>query len=235
MNRAAANITKCLVGLISLLLAACNTNSPTEPPQLTLVGAISTTQPPTSTPVVTLTPTPTPFPSRTPIPTPRRVVVSRISPEINPAQITPMAEGARLPDLTLTDIEGNVINLSEIGKPLALNFWSVGCGSCFFEFPLLQEFYAYHGENSLVVIGVNIADFSDETRIIAEQLEIQFPVVIDANAEFFTTYFNGAVVPTTIFITSEGIISEVVIGPIDAYNLDLQLQKIGLPPRERRG
>lgn len=115
---------------------------------------------------------------------------------------------------------------------MILNFWSVGCGSCFYEFPLLQQFYAHHGAENLAVVGINIADFPEETRVIADQLGIEFPMVVDQNAEFFATYFNGAVVPTTIFIDANGRVARVAIGPIDAYNIDQQLQDMGLAAYE---
>ena len=79
------------------------------------------------------------------------------------------------------------------------------------------------------MIGVNIADFPEETRVIGEQLGITFPLVVDEQAAFFSTYFNGAVVPTTIFITPDAQVAQVFIGPMDAFNIDLQLQALGLP------
>jgi thiol-disulfide isomerase/thioredoxin len=235
MNRAAVNIMKypgvkpvVFFLLVTTVLAACGSTASqaTITPDVQIVGDLAS-----PTPVPTHTGTPTPLPSRTPIPTARQVTVSRVDPNINPAQVTPIAAGADLPNLALTDINGNELNLRELvaeGRPLVLNFWSVGCGSCFFEFPLLQAFSEMHGDN-LLVIGINIADFPEETRVIGEQLGITFPQVVDARAELFTRYFNGAVVPTTIFIDGDGRVAQVVIGPLDAYNLDLQLQNIGLP------
>ncbi len=235
MNRAAVSIIVCLAALLLISLSACSaeeSSRATAVPQLQIIGQLSSNTPPVPTAILTLTPSPTPLPSRTPLPTPRQVVVSRISDSINPALVTPIAEGVALPDLVITDINGEEIHLNELNRPLVLNFWSVGCGSCFFEFPVLQAFYEHHGADHISIIGINIADFADETRIIAEQLHIQFPVVVDKNAEFFATYFQGAVVPTTIFIKADGTVSNVVIGPLDAYNLDLELQKIGLPAYE---
>lgn len=238
MNRAAANITLYHTALLLIscfMLVACSTGNEDRAalPHVQIIGEISTNIPPSVTPIKTLTPSPTAFPSRTPQPTLRQVVVSRIHENINPSLITPIAKGAKLPDLTLSDIYGNEIAFTEHNQPLVLNFWSVGCGSCFFEFPLLQEFYEYHSETNLQIIGINIADFPNETRIIGEQMGITFPLVVDYRAELFATYFNGAVVPTTIFITAEGAVSNVILGSLDVYNLDIELQKIGLPAYER--
>lgn len=224
------------MGIVVVLLGACSAAStPTATPQLQIIGDVPT-QPATEVAAIaTATASPTPLPSRTPLPTAPRVVVSRVNEDIDPAQVIPIAQGAPLPDLSLTDIDGQTLRLTDFaqqGRPLVLNFWSLGCGSCFYEFPILQEFAAYHGEDELAVICINIADFPEETRIIAEQLGITFPMVVDQGASFFTTYFNGAVVPTTIFITDDAQVAQVVTGPIDAHNIDLQLQNLGLPHRE---
>ncbi len=218
------------------LLAACDTNVPTTQPTSEVIFLEDAgTIPPIPTAEAlraTQTPTPTALPTRTPQPTPRQVTVSRIREDIDPRQVTPMAPGAQLPDLVLTDINGNAIDLRALDRPLVLNFWSVGCGSCFYEFPVLQSFYAHHGADALAMVGINIADFPEETRIIAEQMGAEFPQVVDANADFFATYFNGAVIPTTIFVDADGRISTVMTGPMDVYNIDLQLQALGLPARE---
>ncbi len=222
-----------LVGVGVLLgLAACGGEeaAPAAPEVRVIEEASSAT--PSLQARITDTPTPTPLPSRTPQPTPRQVTVSRISADIDPRQVTPIAPGAQLPALALTDIDGQTIDLSALGRPLVLNFWTVGCGSCFYEFPVLQDFYAHHGADNLAIIGVNVAEFPEVTRRFAQQMGATFPQVVDAQAEFFATYFNGAVVPTTIFVDAEGRISQVMTGPMDAYNIDLQLQALGLPARE---
>lgn len=244
MSHAAGSIILCLCGknrpcvkvilgglLVIIMLAACSSSEiPAPTPQVQIVGEIATFPPSTHAPVITPTALPTPLPSSTPMPTLRAVVVSRVSEAIDPRLVTPIAEGAPLPDLTLTDVHGKTIHLREMtGRPLVLNFWTVGCGSCFYEFPLLQQFAEHHGADALAVISINIAELPAETRLIAEQLGVTFPVVVDAGAELFTTYFNGAVVPTTIFIRRDGTVAQVMTGPLDAYNLDLQLQALGLP------
>jgi|GEM_PF-4881130 len=230
MNRVAVSIISFAIA--SVWLVACgaspNRDAPTATPFIEVVGEIEPIA--SSLPQASLTPSPTPLPSSTPFPTPREVTVSRISNDINPAEVTPIAQGVNIPALTLTDLDGDSIRLDQLEKPLVLNFWSVGCGSCFYEFPLLQEFYAFHNEdgNNLDVVGINIADFPEETRLLGEQLGIDFPMVVDENAALFATYFNGAVVPTTIFIHSDGTVQEVFIGALDAYNLDQNLQAMGL-------
>lgn len=241
MNRVAESIIPfpvvklLIVGVAWLLLVACSTQSepPTATPEIRVLGELSTKAALTATPRPSLTPSPTALPSRTPFPTPRQVTVSRAREDIDPRFVTPIAPDMPLPDLILTDIDGHEIRLRDFAeqnsRPLVLNFWSLGCGSCFYEFPVLQDFYAAHGADNLAVIGINIADFPEETRLVGEQLGIDFPLVVDHQAGFFTRYFNGAVVPTTIFITAEGEVLEVVTGALDAFNIDLRLQQLGLP------
>lgn len=240
MNRVAENIMSSSSGMklplklsilviTAVIVGACSATSDEASPEVIVSGELATDAPASPTPEITLTPTATPLPTRTPIPTAPQVSVSRIDPDINPAVVTPIAEGAPLPDIALTTIDGETLQLADFeGKPLVLNFWSLGCGSCFYEFPLLQAFHTAHGD-ALNVVGINISDFAEETRIIAEQLGATFPQVVDQQAALFATYFNGAVVPTTIFINAAGDVSYVAIGPMDAYNINLQLEQVGLP------
>lgn len=208
-----------------VLLVACESaDSDDITPEIRVIGEIST---PTLSPVpATRTPPPTPLPSQTPEPTPRRVSVMRIH-DLDSSQL--LEEGQPVPAIILSDIDGNEYTLDKLGgQVVIINFWTLGCGSCFYEFPFLQEAYATAPANSLMIFGVNVSDLADETRILAETLGIEFPMMVDPQGEIFGINFGGAVVPTTYFIDANGVVFDVVVGPMDRYNLHVKLAELGI-------
>lgn len=213
-----------LLGLILLIAACGSANSADVTPKVRVIGSISTA---THSPIPpTITPTPTPLPSQTPEPTPRRVSVTRIH-DLDSSQL--LQEGQPVPPIILTDIDGlDYVLDQQAGKVVIVNFWTLGCGSCFYEFPFFQKAYADAPTDSLLIIGVNVSDLADETRSLAQALNIDFPMAVDPQGGVFAAHFGGAVVPTTYFIAPDGTVFDVVVGPLDMYNLTTRLAELGI-------
>lgn len=216
---------KLLLGILISLLVACGSAQQQDiTPQIRVIGEISTVTPTPLPP--TQTPTPTPFPSQTPEPTPRQVSVTRIH-DLDASQM--LQVGQPVPSIVLTDIDGTDYSLDDFaGKVVVVNFWTLGCGSCFYEFPFLQEVYAAAPDDSLLVLGVNVSDLAEETRTLAQTLNIEFPMVVDPQGAVFAAHFGGAVVPTTYFIGPDGVVFDVFVGPLDRYNLYQNLVELGV-------
>ncbi|MCI0711149.1 MAG: TlpA family protein disulfide reductase [Chloroflexi bacterium] len=221
--------------IVALLIAACGGAAGSDPtPRVRVVGDRSTA---TSTTIPSSpTPSPTPLIVPTLASTPRNVRVTRINDDVDPSSAQLLEAGQPAPPITITDINGNQYRLDELdGKIIVLNFWTIGCGSCFFEFPVLQEIYADTDRDDLLVLGVNVSELAQETRILAYQLGIEFPMVVDPQGAVFNTHFGGTVVPTTYFIDQQGGVFDVVVGPIDMYNLQTRLAELGLEFQDVRG
>lgn len=198
--------------------------------QVHIVGQISTaTSTPLPSPASTHTPSPTPRQIATLAPTPRKVTVTRLNNAIDPLRPLNVQVGQPIPPITLTDIDGNNYLLSNLtGKVVVVNFWTVGCGSCFFEFPVFQSVYAQYADNDLLILAVNVSELIEETRQLGASLGITFPLVVDPQGEVFSHYFGGAVVPTTVVIDRGGRVAEVIIGPVDGPLLTSILAEAGL-------
>lgn len=231
---------KNLVGCILLfLITACGSQSDVPESredireaavQVNIVGQISTATPTTlPPPAATNTPSPTPRLLATLAPTPRKVTVTRLNEAIDPLRPLEVQVGQPIPPIPLTDIDGNDYLLNELaGKVVVVNFWTVGCGSCFFEFPVFQSVYAQYAQDDLLILAVNVSELVEETRQLGESLEITFPLVVDPQGEVFSHYFGGAVVPTTVVIGRDSTVAEVIIGPVDGPLLTSILAEAGL-------
>jgi hypothetical protein len=55
-----------------------------------------------------------------------------------------------------------------------------------------------------------------------------YPMIVDPQGEIFTTFFGGAVVPTTYFIAPDGTVGNTIVGPMDLHILREQLRDLGV-------
>lgn len=215
-----------LVWLVLLLfIVACN-DDPTITPEVRVVGEIPSYTPSMVPSTLTPTGSPTPLAVPTVTPTPRPVTVSRLREDIDPTMARLVQAGQPVPDVIFTDIEGNDYDL--VGRAVVLNFWTVGCGSCFHEFPVLQQAREQIAEEDLLILAINVSDLAQETRVLADSLGVTYPMIVDPQGDIFATMFGGSVIPTTYFIAADGIVHDVVIGPVDTYLLMTKLQELGL-------
>ncbi|NDJ87014.1 MAG: TlpA family protein disulfide reductase [Chloroflexi bacterium] len=235
MRRSIAVCQLTSIAVIALVaMTACSNDSAQSgqngDPQVEIVrGDNPATETPSPSPTATQTGTPTPLPSPTSEATPRRVVVSRFSDSVDPSTTQLLEEGKPVPDVTFTDIDGNIHTVAQMqGKVVILNFWTVGCGSCFHEFPLLQLVRDHTSEDQVVVLAINVSDLAEETRALADSLAATYPMVVDPEGAIFASVFGGAVVPTTYFIAPDGTVYDTVVGPLDLALLSQILEDLGI-------
>ena len=111
------------------------------------------------------------------------------------------------PDFTVTDIDGNSIDLYDfLGKPIIVNFWASWCGPCKSEMPAIEEAYNANGDDIHFLI-INMTDGSRETVNSASDYIAQsgytFPVYYDTMLDAATTYGVYSI-PATYFIGADG-------------------------------
>lgn len=122
--------------------------------------------------------------------------------------------GFGAPEIELVSLSGDQVKLSQFrGKPVILNFWASWCQPCRIEMPAIQRAYEKHAEDGLVILAVNMTnqDRVDEVRAFVDDLNLTFTILLDEAGEAGADYRISAL-PTTFFIDTEGVISEVVIG-----------------------
>ena len=118
------------------------------------------------------------------------------------------------------------MSLSDLkGKGVILNFWATWCGPCRQEMPLLQKAFEDHGDEGLVVVGVDVGEQAEPVQAFFKELGLTFPALLDADQEISRLYRVYGL-PTTFFLDRQGVINYVLVGPADQALLDRQIPEI---------
>jgi|APSaa5957512535_1039671.scaffolds.fasta_scaffold84768_2 thiol-disulfide isomerase/thioredoxin len=107
---------------------------------------------------------------------------------------------------SLKDMHGGDVLLSDYaGKVILLDFWATWCGPCRVEIPGFIELYDAYEDQGLVILGVSIDDPVDALLFYAEEMEMDYPVLIGDGRDDVKDSFGPLVgFPTTVLIDREG-------------------------------
>ncbi|MFT8322517.1 MAG: TlpA disulfide reductase family protein [Bacillus sp. (in: firmicutes)] len=95
---------------------------------------------------------------------------------------------------------------------MVVNFWASWCGPCKIEAPELVSLNRkYHNQVKIYAVNLTSGDSESEARAFAEEYGFNFPVLLDKDGKVAKLY-NVAAIPTTYFISSDGIIVDRIIG-----------------------
>ncbi|GAB3906205.1 TlpA family protein disulfide reductase [Mucilaginibacter boryungensis] len=111
--------------------------------------------------------------------------------------------GARVPAVTLTDINGKQVSLSDYaGKPIIINFWAIWCAPCIGEFPKENKIYQQYKNRGLVMINICIDSDRERWQQISKRANLQM-INLFADAENYKVIkakFNIGAIPRGIAI-----------------------------------
>jgi peroxiredoxin len=168
-----------------------------------------------------------------------------IDPRASPFLIaSPPAEGLRpgqsAPEFTidlddgstyqLTDLDGRPIRLEDLrGKVVWLNFWASWCPPCQQETPILRSLSERYRDRGLEVVGVSVQETSvDDVAGYADRYDLGYTIGFDGSGHVFRRYRVYAL-PTQFFIDANGVIRQVVNGPVDEAGAAALIESM-LPP-----
>ncbi len=121
-------------------------------------------------------------------------------------------------DIAFEVVDGEAVALSEFaGEPLVVNFFASWCGPCRAEMPDFEEVHQQLGDE-VRFIGLAVNDRTADAVEIVEDTGITYQWGIDTETAIFEAY-DGAVMPTTVFVRGDGTIVEVHAGILTAEAL----------------
>jgi len=126
---------------------------------------------------------------------------------------------ANAPDFTLgrLDRPGDLSLASFRGKPVVLNFWASWCFPCKQEAPTLERAWKQH-DGQVVVLGVDVNDFSGDARKFMRRHGLTYPVVHD-NGNVTSPKYGLTGLPETFFVDSQGRVVRHIAGAVTTSNL----------------
>ncbi len=129
-------------------------------------------------------------------------------------------------DLPLTYLDGTTGDLGDFrGRPVVLNFWASWCPACVAELPDFAEVHRELG-HEVVFIGINMQEVD---RLAAEALiadaGVAYLLADDPDGAIFQQ-FGGIAMPTSVFITEDGVVAEVYGGAIFADDLTTKIRQL---------
>ncbi|GBD28661.1 Thiol-disulfide oxidoreductase ResA [bacterium HR31] len=137
--------------------------------------------------------------------------------------------GRPAPGFVRETLDGRELSLSDLlGKPVVMNFWASWCVPCRAEAPTLAQ-AARRFRGRVHFLGVNVLDEIEEARRFVEQYGLPFPSVVDDDGSLLRAY-RVVGLPTTVFVTSSGVIRDVhagpFVGPEGARRLEADLLRL---------
>lgn len=129
-------------------------------------------------------------------------------------------------ELALMNGEGTVSQEELRGNTVVVNFWASWCAPCREEMPALQESAEAHAGDEVVFVGVGAKnDKQDAAEAFVEEFGITYPIGRDTEggdslSGQIEKAFGVPGYPATFFITPEGMINQIVFGPLEIEDLD---------------
>ena len=108
-----------------------------------------------------------------------------------------------------------------------INFFASWCDPCREEMPLINELAAQGGNNGYSVLAIAVEDSRAAVTEFAKESKLNLPIALDLNSTVKRAYrIFGP--PATFFIDSQGIIRDVVIGPLTRDRVSAALKNAGM-------
>lgn len=151
--------------------------------------------------------------------------------ETTEAQTTeaPHADEEIVPNITLTDLEGNEVKLHDLhGKPIVMNFWATWCDWCLLEMPYFQNQYLKFGNDvhfMMVNMGENFDDLWGDAVSLIQDEGYTFPVYFDDNGDA-AALFGLNSLPATVFIDEDGYLVTGQVGAISEETLEDNIEAL---------
>ncbi len=117
------------------------------------------------------------------------------------------AVGQRLPDFTLTDLEGNPFVLGDCrGRAVFINLWATWCDPCVKELPYFDRLQREHPEDVTVLAVHSGLIIEDDIPGFAAALNCDLTFAVDETGDFTSLVGGTSALPHTVVLDRDGVV-----------------------------
>lgn len=130
--------------------------------------------------------------------------------------------GRALPDLTFQRFDGTEASLADYaGRPLVVNFWASWCAPCIAEMPAFESVHQTAGDQ-VAFLGLNVTDGEEPAATMIERTGVTYDLGRDPSGDVLAD-LGGVTMPTTVFVTADGIVAATHAGQLDEEELSASI------------
>jgi len=124
------------------------------------------------------------------------------------------------PELTLFDLEGNEISLSDFeGQVVLVNNWATWCPPCRQEMPEFKAYFEKYADQGFQIVAVEAGQPEAEVRAFVEEQGIEFVILLDPHNKSLDTFQNSTL-PNSWVIDKRGHLRLAWLGAINLPTLE---------------
>ncbi len=133
--------------------------------------------------------------------------------------------GPPTPEIPFELFDGTSATFADFrGTPLVVNFWASWCPACVVELPEFQAVHERLGDE-VTFLGFANADDRERAIALAEDTGVTYTLADDPNGEMFVE-FGLFAMPSTVFVTADGIVHDTFGGQLDAEALSERIDEL---------
>ena len=121
--------------------------------------------------------------------------------------------GPQAPDVQLEDLDGNVVQLSDLtdGRPAVIEFWASWCKDCEALMPQMKEIHA-RGDVSVVAVAVGVGQSIRRVRRHLERDDPGYPHLWDGEGAAVRA-FQAPTTSIILVLDADGVVRYTGVGP----------------------
>lgn len=138
------------------------------------------------------------------------------------------AEGAQLNEYDFNAVteDESLESIIKNNEVTVVNLFASWCNPCRNETPDLNDFYKKELPDNTMLVGLNVQDNKKARDQFLEEFDVQYPIYNVKDDKDFMTDLQLIIIPTTLFVDSDGKIVKTYVGEISKKTLDSYIQYV---------